>query len=151
VKSTLEIDQMWDRQALTHARSLTPAHAAAEGAIDEGAETAEQLRRRVQHEADPYTEPAEAPEVAGKAFRDAYEVPAEYPQVPPVPAEAFRRGPIRAGHDALSPGYEPPLSFPLPAVADHPGPGCFARTPMPGTGPGSSVSVFRTTGEAGAC
>jgi hypothetical protein len=144
--SPLEIDQMWDRQALKHAQSLTPAHAAAEGAIDEGAETAGQLRRRVQHEADPYTEPAEIPGAATKTS-GAYEVPAEYPQLRQLSPEVFRQGPITAGHDALSPGYEPPLSFPLPAAADHPGPGCFARTPMPGTGPGSPVSVFRAAGE----
>lgn len=146
MKSTLEIDQTWDRQALKHAQSLTPAHAAAEGAVDEGAETAEQLRRRVQHEADPYTEPAEAPGAAALKTSGAYEVPSEYPQLRQLSPEVFRQGPITAGHDALSPGYEPPLS-PLPAVADHPGPGCFARTPMPGTGTGSPVSVFGAAGE----
>ena len=108
----LEIDQMFARKHT----ALTPGHAAAEGAMDEGAETAEQLRRRVQHEADPGAEDAGAPEMAGKAFRDAYEVPAEYPQVPRVSAEAFRRGPIPAGQAAYSPGYEEPRwSVPVPS------------------------------------
>jgi len=39
-----------------------------------------------------------------KAFRDAYEVPTEYPQPIRVSPEDFRRGPIRGGQEAPSPG-----------------------------------------------
>ena len=39
-----------------------------------------------------------------KAFRDAYLVPADYPEPIRVSPEDFRRGPIRVGREALSPG-----------------------------------------------
>jgi hypothetical protein len=48
----------------------------------------------------------------GKAYRDAYAPPASYPLPFRVSPEDFRRGPVREGHGALSPGHEPPLSFP---------------------------------------
>jgi hypothetical protein len=41
---------------------------------------------------------------AVKAYRDAYEVPLDYPEPIRVSPEDFRRGPIRLGHDAPSPG-----------------------------------------------
>jgi hypothetical protein len=70
---------------------------------------------------------------ATKAFRDAYEPPAEYPQPIVVHPEDFRKGPLRAGHDAVSPGYEPPLSFRAPPEP-RPGPGgwSLAGTRPPG-------------------
>ncbi len=39
-----------------------------------------------------------------KVFWDAYEVPTDYPQPIQISAEDFRRGPIRAGQEAPSPG-----------------------------------------------
>ncbi len=39
-----------------------------------------------------------------KAFRDAYDVPTDYPTPIRICPEDFRRGPIRAGREALSPG-----------------------------------------------
>ncbi len=41
---------------------------------------------------------------AAKAYRDAYQVPAEYPELIRVSPEDFRRGPVRPGHAAPSPG-----------------------------------------------
>ena len=41
---------------------------------------------------------------AAKAYRDAYQVPADYPEPVRVSPEDFRRGPIRLGHEAPSPG-----------------------------------------------
>jgi hypothetical protein len=91
---------------------VTPAHASAaaslaacEGDGDGQAEDAERRRDRVQHLADPYPDDS-----AAKAYRDAYEVPADYPQPVRVSPEDFRRGPVRPGHDAPSPGYDPPVT-----------------------------------------
>ena len=95
---------------------VTPQHAACEAAV--GAEDrdepdeAERRRLRVQHEADPYSEPAEAPEVAhadlSKVHGGVYEPPASFPVPGPVCAAEFRRPLLAADHDARSPGYEPP-------------------------------------------
>ncbi len=41
---------------------------------------------------------------AARTYRDAYGVPADYPQAIRVSPEDFRRGPIRAGQEAPSPG-----------------------------------------------
>jgi hypothetical protein len=49
-----------------------------------------------------------------KAFRDAYGVPAKYLQPVQVSPEAFRDGPVRAGHQADSPGGQPPSPGPPP-------------------------------------
>jgi hypothetical protein len=50
---------------------------------------------------------------AGSELRSgAYATPAEYPQPIRVSPEAFRRGPVTQGRAALSPGHEPPRSFP---------------------------------------
>jgi hypothetical protein len=85
MKTPLEIDRIWNQQALKTAQSLTPGHAAAEAAV-EAADQDELARRRrehIQHEVDPI--PQEPPEVAsfdvGKMYRDALSVPAnpDYP------------------------------------------------------------------------
>ena len=39
-----------------------------------------------------------------KVYRDAYQVPADYPELIRVSPEDFRRGPIRVGQEAPSPG-----------------------------------------------
>ena len=70
--------------------SLTPAHTAASASLAAGDD-----------EPDVECEPEAE---AAKAYRDAYQVPAEYPEVIRVSPEDFRRGPIRAGHAAPSPG-----------------------------------------------
>ncbi len=109
-----EIEQRIAQQALK-AEALTPQHSAAEAAMgggdDDEAEEAERLRRRVQHLADPYSEPTEAPEVAhvdvGKLYRQAVNVPTGFPPFGHVNPEAFRRGPVTAGQAAYSPGYDP--------------------------------------------
>jgi hypothetical protein len=113
IRTPFEIDtDELRRAALKHVGPpLTGAHAAAEGSM-------------VDSDDDPVTE---SQEEAGrgpgiregvadlpKAFRDAYAPPADYPRSVAVHPEDFRRGPVRAGHEALSPGYEPPLSFPAP-------------------------------------
>jgi hypothetical protein len=97
------------RAAQQQAReALTPQHAACEAAVDGGDdEAARERARRVQHLADPA-----APDL-GKALGDAYLPPADYPQPARVSPEDFRRGPTTDRQAALSPGYEPPLSFPL--------------------------------------
>ena len=71
-----------------------------------------------------------------KAFRDAYEPPADYPRPVMVHPEDFRNGPIRAGHDAVSPGYEPPLQFPAPP---EPGPPGLAWSTLQSPSPGPYV------------
>ena len=67
------------------------------------------LRRRIQHQAEPY--PPEAPEVAeadlGKRYNQAHDIPSGYPQPARVTAGDFRRGPITGDHAAYSPGYSP--------------------------------------------
>jgi hypothetical protein len=89
---------------------LTAAHAAAEGAMDDGDDPVTEAQEEAGRGPGIREGVAEVP----KAFRGAYEPPADYPQPIRVSPEAFRRGPVMAGHDALSPGYEPPLSFSLP-------------------------------------
>jgi hypothetical protein len=77
------------------------------GACDDEEDQAEEARRRVEHEADPYLH--EAPEVAeadlGKRFSQAFDVPSGYPAPGRVDPEAFRRGPIVAGEAAYGVGY----------------------------------------------
>ena len=131
MKTRAAIDQMWDRQALKAAqaaRSLTPGHAAAEGALDadDENERARRRRERVQHEVDPYMH--EAPEVAsfdvGKMYRDGLDMPANpgYPAMRPVSPEAFRRGPVIAGEAAYSAGYAVPgRAVPVPSAILAPG------------------------------
>ena len=85
------------RQA--HARrdreGLTPEHAAATaGLADAGHDDGEP-----DDEVAAVCEPDSV-----KVFRDAYQVPAEYPEPIRVSPEDFRRGPIRVGREALSPG-----------------------------------------------
>jgi len=70
--------------------SLTPAHTAASADLGAGDD-----------EPGAWCEPEAE---AAKAYRDAYLVPAECPEVIRVSPEDFRRGPIRAGHAAPSPG-----------------------------------------------
>jgi len=67
---------------------VTPEHTAASAGLDGGDD-----------------EPGDdcEPEAA-KAYRDAYQVPADYPELIRVSPEDFRRGPVRAGHAAPSPG-----------------------------------------------
>lgn len=106
---------------------LTPQHSAAEAAVDaDGDEDAERLRRRIQHEADPYLHEDDLPEVAHadlpKAFDQAVNVPEGYPPMRPVHAEDFRRAPATAGHAAYSPGYKQPgRAVPVPSAALTPG------------------------------
>jgi len=114
MKIPLEIDQMYARQALKAAQVLTPAHAAAEGAVEAAVEDELARRRRehVQHEADPV--PPEAPEVAevrlGKRFTQAYDpTEAGYPVPATISPDQFRRGPVTTGQASYSAGYEPPL------------------------------------------
>lgn len=112
--------------------SLTPQHAAAEAAQEaDGTDAAEQRRRRVQHEADPY--PVDVPEVAevdladlGKRFTQAVDTPGGYPPMRPVSAEDFRRRPATAGHAAYSPGYEQP-GRPVPVPPGALAPGMISR------------------------
>jgi hypothetical protein len=113
------------REALKRAgQPLTPQHAACEAVVDSQDGSTGRLRRVRTADDDPAVE---AQEEAGrgpgiregavevpKAFRDAHQPPADYPHPVAVRPEDFRRGPITAGHDALSPGYGPPLSFPAP-------------------------------------
>jgi hypothetical protein len=111
------------RAAALKAQALTPAHAAAEGALGaaepeepEGAER--EARERIRHLADPYA--PDAPEVAhadlGKRYDQAYEVPAGHPApLGPVSPESFRRGPLTAGEGAYGPGYVPSVRpVPIP-------------------------------------
>jgi len=110
----------------------TPGHAAAEGAVcaDDPDETdlAERRRLGIQHEADPY--PAEAPEVAradlGKVHGGLYTFPPDYPVPDQVDVTDFQRPPLAAGHQVLSPGYEPARTAPqAPPVTPEP----FRRGP----------------------
>jgi hypothetical protein len=61
-----------------------------------------------------------------KAYRDAVCPPADIQQPERVNPEDFRRGPVLPGHDALSPGYEPPLSFPVEPAGSFRGPASAA-------------------------
>ena len=121
-----ELEQRLEQRArILKAEALTPQHAAAEAAMgacddeEDQAEEAEEVRRRVQHEADPYLH--DAPEVAhadlGKRFDQAYDTPAGYPQMGAVSPETFRRGPIVTGEAAYGPGYCPPARrVPVPSA-----------------------------------
>jgi hypothetical protein len=122
MRTRAEIDRFCDGLALK-AGAPTPGHSAAEGAVgaDPGEDDAERRRRRVQHEADPYPDPAEVPEVAhadlGKRYDQTADEACGYPPfVPVVNAEEFRKGPVTAGHAAYSPGYEVPARPHLPPV-----------------------------------
>jgi hypothetical protein len=106
--------QCGERGRALKATALTPGHAAAEGAMDgcegDDGDQGEELRRRVQHEADPWADPAEMPEVehadAVKLYRQAFDAPTGYPAMGQVSPEAFRRGPVTAGEAAYSPAYD---------------------------------------------
>jgi hypothetical protein len=119
-----QIDKKFAARALK-AEALTPGHSAAEGAV--GADDdAEQLRRRVQHEADPYLHEDDLPEVAradlGKRYNEAFDVPSGYPPMRTVDAEQFRRGPITVGEAAYSPAYsQPGRAVPVPTATLAPG------------------------------
>lgn len=102
------------RAAQQDAEALTPAHAACEGAIDgDDDERALEQARRVQHQADPAGEAAEAD--LDKAFRDAAPGPATFPA---PSAMSPGRGPVHpvltAGHATASPGYQLPGTFNVP-------------------------------------
>lgn len=127
----LEIDKKFAGRALKAAEALTPAHAAAEAALDadgtECPDEAELRRERIQHLVDPY--PPDLPEVdqldcaeIGKRFNQAFDAPDGYPPLRPVNAEQFRRPPVAAGHVANSPGYDPPRrAVPVPSATLAPG------------------------------
>jgi hypothetical protein len=114
--TTYQLDRRYAEQALK-AGTPTPGHAAAEAAVEagdqEGAEEARRRRLRVQHEADPCTEPAELPEVTeadlGKRFTQAFDNNAAGypPMTPPPSAEMFRR-PLTRGQASPGADYEPP-------------------------------------------
>ena len=94
---------------------VTPLHSACEAGVDspdDEEDQADEARRRVQHLADPYSEPAEAPDAAGvdlgKQHGGVYEVPVGYPVPALVNPADFRRPPLTGGHDALSPDCGPP-------------------------------------------
>jgi hypothetical protein len=129
--SWYEIDRRCAGLALK-AGAPTPGHSAAEGAVgaDSVTDDAERRRRRVQHEADPYADPAEVPEVAhadlAKRFDQAYDTPDGYPRLRPVHPEQFRRGPITGGEAAYSPGYEAPAR-PVPVPSATLAPGMISR------------------------
>jgi hypothetical protein len=126
--SRWEKDRQFAARALAlKAGALTPQHSAAEAAVDadaEGDNDADRLRRRIQHEAEPY--PIEVPEVdcadLGKRYREAFDTPDGYPPMRMVDAEQFRRRPVAAGHAADSPGYGPPgQAVPVPSATLAPG------------------------------
>jgi hypothetical protein len=138
--STWEAERQWQARALAlKAEAVTPAHSAAEGAMDadeaeDGEDAKRRRRERVQHEADPYLH--EAPEVdcvdvaeAGKLRIEAVDVPVGYPPMRLVDAEQFRRGPATAGHAADSPGYAPP-GRPVPVPSATLSPGMISRPPL---------------------
>lgn len=91
---------------------LTPRHSAAAAGLEAGDgeddDEAEEVRRRVQHQAEPY--PPDAPEVVhadlDKAYRQAFDAPTGYPGMARVSPEAFRRGPIAAGEAAYGIDYD---------------------------------------------
>ena len=121
-----EIDRRAEEFALKAA--VTPQHAAFEAAVDaDGAEDdAVRRRRRIQHDADPYAEAAEIPEVhvaeLGKRYSQAFEVPAGYLQPGRIDPEEFRRAPLAGGQAAYSPGYQvPERPVPVPPSALAPG------------------------------
>jgi hypothetical protein len=134
--SRAEIDRKFAQQAqVLKSGTPTPAHAAAEAAVDaEDGEGAVRRRERIQHEVDsvdPYLH--DAPEVAHadlpKAFDQAVNVPEGYPPMRPMHAEQFRRGPATAGHAADSPGYAP-LGRPVPVPSATLAPGMITRPPL---------------------
>jgi hypothetical protein len=116
VRTPFEIDaDELRRDLLKHAgQPLTPAHAAAEGAVDEHGSSADDAVTEIQEEASRGPGIREGVAESSKAFRDAYSVPAEYPQPVQVSPEAFREGPVSAGHQADSPGWQPPSQGPPP-------------------------------------
>jgi hypothetical protein len=59
-----------------------------------------------------------------KAYRDAYPFSPEHIQPVQVDPGDFRRGPVRDGHGALSPGHGPPLSFPVQPAGSYADGGC---------------------------
>jgi hypothetical protein len=98
---------------------VTPLHSACEAGVDspdDEEDQADEDRRRVQHLADPWSDPAEAPEMA-KQHPKVYAIPAGYP----VPATAdpadFRRPALTAGQPAPSPDQSPPHQPLIPPVA----------------------------------
>jgi hypothetical protein len=112
-----------ERARILKAEAVTPLHAAAGvDAQDDDEAEAERRRERVQHEAVPYAEPAELPEVEhadlGKRYNQAYEPPYGYPIPAAVHPEQFRRGPIVTGEAAYSAGHEPPLTSHLGLAGD---------------------------------
>jgi hypothetical protein len=113
-----ERDELRKAAARRSKDGLTPQHSAAAAGLEDSGRDG--------------SEPDDSP-AAAKAFRDAYEVPAEYPRPIAVHPEDFRQGPIRDGHDAVSPSYGPPLQFPAPP---EPRPALagwsLAGTPSPG-------------------
>jgi hypothetical protein len=121
-----ELDRVIAGQALKTG-APTPGHAAAEGAVDgQDPDEAERRRLRVQHAADPYTEPAELPAVdcaeLGKRYNQAYDTPDGYPQPGRVDPEEFRRAPLAAGRAAYGTAYqEPGRAVPVPSTAMSPG------------------------------
>jgi hypothetical protein len=129
MRTAMEIDRLLAERALKAAEGVTPQHTAASAEVEaEDGEEAEQRRLRVQHLADPFSVPAEMPEVAhvdvGKLYRDALNVPAnpDFPAPGPVNPEVFRRGPVAGDHAACSPGYEAPgWSVPVPTAVLAPG------------------------------
>ncbi len=89
---------------------LTPQHSAAAAGLEAGdddEDQADEVRRRIQHEANLL--PPDAPEVAhadlGKIHRPV-NVPEGYPPFGHVSAEAFRRGPVTAGEAAYGIDYD---------------------------------------------
>ena len=131
--SRWETDRQYaTRAAALKAEALTPAHAAAEGAVEaeDGEDAKRRRRERIQHEVDP-VDPGgpylhEVPEIAHadvpKAFNQAVDVPEGYPPLRPVHAEQFRRGPATEGHAAYSPGYGAPgQAVPVPSATLAPG------------------------------
>jgi hypothetical protein len=109
--------------------AATPQHSAAEGAVcaddPDEADPAERRRLRVQHEADPHGEPAEAPEIAqaelGKVHGGMYEPPESYPVPRPLDVTDFQRPPLAADHQAMSPGQQPARTAPqaLPVTPER--------------------------------
>lgn len=91
---------------------VTPLHSACEAGMDgpdDEEDQGEEVRRRVQYQADPVL--PDLPEVSvadlGKRFSQAFDTPSGYPAMSTVNPEAFRRGPIVTGEAAYSPGHDP--------------------------------------------
>jgi hypothetical protein len=138
IRTPIEIDAAeLRREALKHAaRPLTGAHAAAEGAMDreDSAHAADDRVAEDQEQAGRGPGILEGVADAPKSFRDAYQPPAEYPQSVHVNPGDFRRGPVTGGHEALSPGWQPPSPGPAPHA---PTPWAYLGQP-PGNHPSTS-------------